>query len=87
MLVNAIFFFSYIACRIIFMGLLLLRNYQIQKVFDIFSDPPIVAGCAIISTMLQVGLYLIQLYWFKLIFGAFMRTMQGSKPTIASKDE
>ena len=77
MLVNAIFFFGYIAARVVFMLVLILRNYQIQHQFDIFSDPPFVSTCAVISTVLQVGLYLIQVYWFKLIFGAFMRTLQG----------
>jgi len=75
--VNAIFFFSYFFVRVVFMAMLLLRNYQIQHQFDIFSDPAIVAGCAVMSTVLQIGLYVIQLYWFYLIFGAFLRTIQG----------
>jgi len=75
--VNAIFFFSYFFVRVVFMAMLLLRNYQIQHQFDIFSDPAIVSGCAVMSTVLQIGLYVIQLYWFYLIFGAFLRTIQG----------
>ena len=69
------------------MGMLLLRNYQIQHHFDIFTDPSLVSSCAVASTVLQVGLYIIQLYWFYLIFGAFLRTLQGQKPRIAGKDD
>ena len=87
MAINALFFVMYIFVRVVFMGQLLIRNYQIQKSFDIFSDPPLVAGCAIASTALQVMLYLIQLYWFKLIFGAFMSAIQGKAPRIAGKDD
>ena len=84
--VNAIFFFSYLFVRVIFMGMLILRNYQIQHSFDIFSDPPLVSVAAVVSTALQIGLYVIQLYWFYLIFGAFLNTLQGGKPEIKSKD-
>ena len=52
MLVNAIFFFSYFFVRIVFMFMLLVRNYQIQQNFDIWSDPPVVAICAIVCTVL-----------------------------------
>ena len=84
--VNAIFFGGYVIARVFFMAWLLFRNFQIQQVFAISSDPPIVYYCAIMSTVLQVCLYLIQMFWFKLIFGAFMRTIKGGKPQIASKD-
>ena len=87
MAVNALFFMMYIFVRVVFMGQLLIRNYQIQQAFDIFSDPPIVSVCAVASTALQVMLYLIQLYWFKLIFGAFLSAIQGKKPRIAGKDD
>ena len=36
MAVNVVFFFSYIFCRIAFMGSLLIRNVQVQRSFDIF---------------------------------------------------
>ena len=85
-LVNAIFFGGYVIARVFFMAWLLFRNYQIQQVFAISSDPTIVYYCAIMSTFLQVCLYFIQMFWFKLIFGAFMRTLKGGKPQIASKD-
>ena len=64
LLMNALFFFSYVFARIIMMGMLILRNYQIQQHFDISSDPPLIFICAIISTVLQVVLYIIQLFWF-----------------------
>ena len=86
LLINAVFFGSYVVARVFFMAWLLYRNYQIQQVFAISSDPTIVYYCAIMSTVLQVCLYLIQMFWFKLIFGAFMRTLKGGKPQIASKD-
>lgn len=82
LVVNAIFMLSYIIVRIVFMLMLLIRNYQIQQVFDIYSDPPAVYSCAIVSLVLQVSLYLIQIYWFKLIVGAFLRTLRGHKPMI-----
>ena len=87
MLVNAIFFFGYFFCRIVFMAMLLLRNVQVQYRFSIFSDPPVVYGCAILSTVFQIGLYLIQLFWFKAIFGAFLRTIQGGAPKIGKRDD
>lgn len=87
MLVNAVFFLGYVVARVVFMAVLLYKNYQIQQVFAISSDPPIVYYCAIASTVLQFMLYVIQMFWFKLIFGAFMRTMKGGKPQIASRDK
>ena len=86
MLVNGVFLGGYVVARVFFMAWLLFRNYQIQQVFAISSDPQIVYYCAVMSTVLQVCLYLIQMFWFKLIFGAFMRTLKGQKPIIASKD-
>ena len=59
MVINAIFFFSYFGCRVIFMAALILRNVQIQQSFDIFSDPGLVSGAAVVSSVLQVALYLI----------------------------
>ena len=87
MLVNAVFFFVYFIARVVFMAVLLYKNYQIQQVFAISSDPPIVYYAAVASTVLQFVLYVIQMFWFKLIFGAFMRTMKGGKPQIASRDK
>ena len=75
MIVNIIFFFGYICARIVFMAMLLLRNYQIQSNFKISEDPPLIYYAAMMSTSLQVCLYLIQIFWFRLIFGAFMRTL------------
>jgi len=43
--------------------------------------------CAVLSSVFQVGLYVIQLFWFKLIFGAFLRTIKGEKPRIAKRDD
>lgn len=80
LLINAIFLTSYVVARVFFMAWLLYRNYQIQQVFRISSDPDIVYYCAIMSSVLQVCLYLIQMFWFKLIWGAFMRTLKGGKP-------
>ena len=74
---NAIFLMCYVIARIVFMAMLLLRNYQIQSNFSISSDPPLIWTASVISSALQVVLYLIQLFWFKLIFGAFVRTLQG----------
>ena len=76
-LMNAIFLMCYVIARIVFMAMLLLRNYQIQSNFSISSDPPLIWTASVISSALQVVLYLIQLFWFKLIFGAFVRTLQG----------
>ena len=66
-----------VIARIVFMAMLLLRIYQIQSNFSISSDPPLIWTASVISSALQVVLYLIQLFWFKLIFGAFVRTLQG----------
>ena len=85
--VNFIFLMSYIVFRIIAMGMLLLRNYQVLQLVDTWADPPIVSTCTVISTVLQVLLYLIQLFWFWLIIGAVAKTLQGKKPVIASKDD
>lgn len=76
-LMNAIFLMCYVIARIVFMAMLLLRNYQIQSNFSISTDPPLIWTASVISSALQVVLYLIQLFWFKLIFGAFVRTLQG----------
>ena len=86
MVINALFFFSYIFARIVFMAMLLLRNYQVQTKFDIFSDPQIITVCAIVSSLMQVALYCIQLVWFKLIFGAFLMAIKGEKPRIQNRD-
>jgi len=77
LLINAVFLMCYVFARIVFMAMLLLRNYQIQSNFSISSDPPLIWTASVISSALQVVLYLIQLFWFKLIFGAFVRTLQG----------
>ena len=87
MVVNALFFLSYIFCRIVFMGTLLIRNVQVQRSFDIFSDPPLIWVSAVLSSVFCVGLYVIQLFWFKLIFGAFLRALKGEKPKIKSRDD
>ena len=87
MAINAVFFLSYFLVRVVFMFMLILRNYQVQQTFDIFSDPPLIYCSAVMASSLQLGLYVIQLYWFYLIFGALMRTLQGQKPMIASKDD
>ena len=87
MVVNALFFFGYIFCRILFMATLLIRNYQVQQQFDIFKDPPVIYVCAILSTVFQIGLYIIQAFWFKLIFGAFLRALKGEKPKIGKRDD
>mgnify|MGYP006922975017 CR=1 FL=1 len=59
MFVNAVFFGGYVFARVFFMAWLLFRNFQIQSVFAISSDPPIIFYCAIIASVLQVMLYLI----------------------------
>lgn len=59
MLVNAVFLGGYVIARVFFMAWLLFRNFQIQQVFAISSDPPIVFYCAIVASVLQVMLYLI----------------------------
>lgn len=59
MFVNSVFLISYVMARVFFMAWLLYRNYQIQQVFSISADPQIVYYCAILSTLLQVSLYLI----------------------------
>lgn len=51
MFVNALFFFGYIFARIIFMATLLIRNYQVQQLFNIFEDPPVIYVCAVLSTV------------------------------------
>ena len=86
---NAAFFFSYVFARVLIMGMLILRNYQIQQHFDISSDPKLIYICAIISTVLQVVLYVIQLWWFQMIAATCMRTMVGGskKATIDKRDE
>ena len=85
--VNFVFLMSYIICRVVFMGMCLVRTYQIMHAFDIYSDPPFISTCAIATVALQVMLYLIQLFWFWLIIGAVAKTLQGKKPAIASKDD
>jgi len=87
MVVNFLFFFGYIVARIVFMAMLLIRNVQVQYRFDIFSDPPLIYVCAVLSTIMQIGLYVIQLFWFKMIFGAFLRALKGEKPRIGKRDD
>ena len=87
LIINAIFLMCYVMARIVFMATLIVRNYQIQSNFSISSDPAPIYMVACICTAMQVALYLIQLFWFRLIFGAFLRTLQGQKPMIASKDD
>lgn len=77
LVMNAIFLIFYFVARIVFMGALLVRNYQIQNNYSISSEPPLIWEAAVMSTVLQVILYLIQLFWFRLIFGALVRTIQG----------
>ena len=67
---------SYLLSRILFMGALLVRNFEISQVTDLYQHPnDFVSACAYMSTTFQVLLYLIQLYWFKLIIGAVIRTI------------
>lgn len=79
---NLMFFVAYIISRLFFMLALLIRNYQIYPIANIFNHPnKLVASCAILTTGMQIILYLLQLYWFKLILQAFMRALAGGKPT------
>ena len=74
--INAVFFFGFIYFRLIFMALLMLKNVQIQNSFSIWSDPPLVSYCHVASSTLQVGLYLIQIHWFKQVAGVFMKSIE-----------
>ena len=82
---NFCFLLSYLFSRILFMGALLVRNWEISQITTLYSHPnELVSSCAITSTAMQVMLYLIQLYWFKLIINAVIRTLEGGKPTSAA---
>ena len=77
MFVNGVFLFFFIAIRGVFMGWALVRNYQIQQKVDIFSDPPLIATFAVLSTAMQVALWSLQLFWIWQILGAFMKVLKG----------
>lgn len=88
---NFTFMFSYIVCRILFMAILLWRNFEMHQsdyLKNMRSDPPLIYVCALVGNFLQIGLYTIQLYWFKLILGAFFRAVYGDgKTEIKGKDD
>jgi len=88
---NFLFMLSYIVCRILFMAILLWRNYEIHQTShlqNMSQDPTLVYVCALIGNFLQIGLYMIQIYWFRLIVGAFLRAMFGDgKTEVKGKDD
>ena len=66
---NLMFFIAYIVSRLFFMLALLVRNFQIYEVANLFNHPnEAVKYCSIVTTGMQVTLYLLQIWWFRLIF-------------------
>ena len=74
--INFMFMMSYVVSRIVFMGALLVRNWEISQTTTLYSHPDqLVKVSAITSTVMQVMLYCIQIFWFRLIIHAVIRTI------------
>ena len=75
---NFAFFFAYLCCRIVFMGALLVRTYEMSMKTSLYSHPnPFVVASTWIAVGFQVMLYMIQVYWFYLICIAMQRAIMG----------
>ena len=67
------FFFS----RVVFMLMLIIRLVDAHHVFDIRNEEPYIIAAYVATDALQVMLYLLQIYWFQLIFMNFYKTVTG----------
>jgi len=55
--VSTLFMVSFIMSRAIFMLMLLIRNYEVQQIFDVKSEHPLIMYLIYWNTFCQVGLY------------------------------
>ena len=71
------FAISFFLSRIVFMLMMLIRNFQMHYVFDIFEQHWSFVVVQITTDAMLTLLYLLQVYWFKLIVNMVLRTLSG----------
>ena len=78
--VSSIFMACFIASRGIFMLMLLIRNYEVQRWhYDVTTEHPVIMTFTITNTVLQAMLYGLQCFWLYILFRGFFRTILADK--------
>jgi len=75
------FFFS----RVVFMLMLIMRLVDAHRAYDITQEPLLILCAFVVTDALQIMLYLLQVYWFQLIFMNFYKTVTGGFKARADK--
>ena len=76
--IQAAFALSFFLSRVLFMLMMLIRNFEMHYKYDIFNQHISFVIIQISTDTMLTLLYLLQLYWFKLIVSMVLRAVSGA---------